>query len=73
MQTAVYCLDAKRIARDVAHRTIILGELRKYGKQIISRRKDYANHSDNKFTATVLGAVAEAERLKPIRGNLANS
>ena len=32
---AVYFLDTDRIARDVAYQTIILGELLKYGKQII--------------------------------------
>jgi site-specific DNA recombinase len=63
---AVYFLDADRIARDVAYQTIILGELLKYGKQIIIKSKDYVNNPENKFTITVLGAVAELERAKII-------
>jgi site-specific DNA recombinase len=63
---AVYFLDTDRIARDVAYQTIILGELLKYGKQIIIKGKDYVNNPENKFTVTVLGAVAELERAKII-------
>jgi site-specific DNA recombinase len=63
---AVYFLDTDRIARDVAYQTIILGELLKYGKQIIRKGKDYVNNPENKFTVTVLGAVAELERAKII-------
>ena len=63
---AVYFLDTDRIARDVAYQTIILGELIKYGKQIIIKGKDYVNNPENKFTVTVLGAVAELERAKII-------
>jgi DNA invertase Pin-like site-specific DNA recombinase len=55
-----------RIARDVAYQTIILGELPKYGKQIIIKGRDYVNNPENKFTVTVLGAVAELERAKII-------
>jgi site-specific DNA recombinase len=62
----VYFLDTDRIARDVAYQTIILGELLKYGKQIIIKGKDYVNNPENKFTVTVLGAVAELERAKII-------
>jgi site-specific DNA recombinase len=63
---AVYFLDTDRIARDVAYQTIILGELLKYGKQIIIKGRDYINNPENKFTVTVLGAVAELERAKII-------
>ena len=62
----MYFLDTDRIARDVAYQTIILGELLKYGKQIIIKGKDYVNNPENKFTVTVLGAVAELERAKII-------
>ena len=63
---AAYFLDTDRIARDVAYQTIILGELIKHGKRIISKGKDYVNNPENKFTITVLGAVAELERAKII-------
>jgi site-specific DNA recombinase len=63
---SVYFLDTDRIARDVAYQTIILGELLKYGKQIIIKGRDYVNNPENKFTVTVLGAVAELERAKII-------
>jgi site-specific DNA recombinase len=63
---AVYFLDTDRIARDVAYQTIILGELIKHGKRIIIKGKDYVNNPENKFTVTVLGAVAELERAKII-------
>ena len=63
---AVYFLDTDRIARDVAYQTIILGELLKYGKQIVIKGRDYVNNPENKFTVTVLGAVAELERVKII-------
>jgi transposase, IS5 family len=62
----VYFLDTDRIARDVAYQTIILGELLKHGKQIIIKGRDYVNNPENKFTVTVLGAVAELERAKII-------
>ena len=62
----MYFLDTDRIARDVAYQTIILGELLKHGKQIIIKGKDYVNNPENKFTVTVLGAVAELERAKII-------
>ena len=61
---AVYFLDTDRIARDVAYQ--ILGELIKHGKRIIIKGKDYVNNPENKFTVTVLGAVAELERAKII-------
>jgi site-specific DNA recombinase len=63
---AIYFLDTDRIARDVAYQSIIIGELIKYGKQTIIKGKDYVNNPENKFTVTVLGAVAELERAKII-------
>jgi site-specific DNA recombinase len=63
---AVYFLDTDRIARGVAYQTIILGELLKYSKKIIIKGRDYVNNPENKFTITVLGAVAELERAKII-------
>ena len=63
---AVYFLYTDRIARDVAYQTIILGELIKHGKRIMIKGRDYVNNPENKFTVTVLGAVAELERAKII-------
>ncbi len=61
---AIYFLDTDRIARDIAYQTIIIGEFIKYHKRIIIKGKDYVNNPENKFTVTVLGAVAELERAK---------
>jgi site-specific DNA recombinase len=61
---AIYFLDTDRIARDIAYQTIIIGELIKHRKRIIIKGKDYVNNPENKFTVTVLGAVAELERAK---------
>lgn len=63
---AVYFLNTDRIARDVAYQTIIIGELLKHEKQVIINAKDYVHNPENKFTLTVLGAVAELERAKII-------
>jgi site-specific DNA recombinase len=60
----IYFLNTDRIARDVAYQTIIVGELLKHDKQIIINGKDYIHNPENKFTLTVLGAVAELERAK---------
>lgn len=60
----IYFLNTDRIARDAAYQTIIVGELLKHGKQIIINGKDYVHNPENKFTLTVLGAVAELERAK---------
>jgi hypothetical protein len=60
----IYFLSTDRIARNVAHQLIIVGELLKHGKQIIINGKDYVHNPENKFTLTVLGAVAELERAK---------
>jgi site-specific DNA recombinase len=70
---AIYFLDTDRIARDVAYQSIIIGELIKHGKQIIIKGKDYVNNPENKFTVTVLGAVAELERAQDHRAHVARS
>jgi site-specific DNA recombinase len=61
---AIYFLCTDRIARDVAHQLIIIGELLKHGKQITINGKNYEQNPENKFTLTVMGAVAELERAK---------
>jgi DNA invertase Pin-like site-specific DNA recombinase len=63
---AIHFLDVDRIMRDVAHQMVLLGDLLKYGKQIVIKGKDYVNNPENKFAVTVLGAVAELERTKII-------
>ncbi|MBN1325547.1 recombinase family protein [Candidatus Falkowbacteria bacterium] len=62
----IYILNTDRIARDVTYQNIIIGEFLQYKKQIIINGKDYVNNPENKFTLTVLGAVAELERAKYI-------
>jgi site-specific DNA recombinase len=61
---AIYFLSADRIARDVLHQNIIIGELLKYKKRIIINGKDYEENPENRFTLTVLGAVSQFERAK---------
>jgi len=61
---AVYFLNTDRIARDVVYQNIIIGEMLKQKKQIIINGVDYIHNPENKFTLTVLGAVAELERAK---------
>jgi site-specific DNA recombinase len=61
---AVYFLNTDRIARDVTYQNLIIAELLKYKKQIIINGLDYVDNPENKFTLTVLGAVAELERAK---------
>jgi site-specific DNA recombinase len=63
---AIHFLDADRITRDVSYQRIIISELLKRGKQIIIKGKNYVDIPENKFTVTVLGAVAEIERAKII-------
>jgi DNA invertase Pin-like site-specific DNA recombinase len=63
---AIHFLDADRITRDVSYQRIIIAELLKRGKQIIIKGKNYVDLPENKFTVTVLGAVAEFERAKII-------
>jgi len=62
----VYFLNTDRIAREVTYQTIIVGEILKQNKQVIINSKDYVHNPENKFTLTVLGAVAELERAKII-------
>ncbi len=62
----IYILNTDRIARDVTHQNIIVGEMLRYKKQIIINGKDYIHNPENKFTLTVLGAVSELERAKLI-------
>ena len=62
--TSIYFLCADRIAREPIHQTIIVSELLKHKKRIIISGKDYEENPENKFTLTVLGAVAEFERAK---------
>jgi site-specific DNA recombinase len=60
----VYFPCADRIARDVMHQTIIVDEMLRHKKRIIINGKDYEENPENKFSLTVLGAVAEFERAK---------
>jgi site-specific DNA recombinase len=60
----IYFLNTDRIAREVTYQTIIISEILKNKKQIIINGRDYVNDPENKFTLTVLGAVAELERAK---------
>jgi DNA invertase Pin-like site-specific DNA recombinase len=62
----VYFLCADRIARDMIHQTIIVGEFLRYKKRIIINGKDYEENPENRFTLQVLGAVAQFERAKII-------
>jgi site-specific DNA recombinase len=61
---AIYFHRADRIAREIEYQQIIVGELLKYGKQIIIGGKDYVHNPENKLTLTMLGAFAEFERAK---------
>lgn len=63
---AIYFHSADRIACDVAHQIIIVGELLKSGKQIVIDGKDYKQNPENKLTLTMLGAFAEFERARII-------
>lgn len=60
----IYFHNADRIARDVTYQNIIIGEFLQNKKQIIINGEDYIHNPENKFTLTVLGAVAELERAK---------
>jgi site-specific DNA recombinase len=62
----IYFHDADRIAREVTIQTIIIEEILKHRKQLIINGKDYVKNPENKFTLTILGAVAELERAKII-------
>lgn len=63
---SIYFLNSDRIARDVTYQNLIIAEILKHKKQIIIDGKDYVHNPENKFTLTVLGAVAELERAKII-------
>jgi DNA invertase Pin-like site-specific DNA recombinase len=63
---AIHFLDLDRVTRDVSYQRIIIAELMGRRKQIIIKGKDYVDIPENKFTVTVLGAVAEFERAKII-------
>ncbi len=60
----IYFLAADRIARAVIYQTIIIGEMLLHKKDIVINGQQYIDKSENKFTMTVLGAVAELERAK---------
>jgi site-specific DNA recombinase len=62
----IYFLNTDRIARDVTYQIIIIAEILKQRKQLIINGRDYVENPENKFTLTVLGAVAELERAKII-------
>jgi site-specific DNA recombinase len=62
----IYFLNSDRIAREVTYQTIIIAEILRHKKQIIINGVDYIHNPENKFTLTVLGAVAELERAKII-------
>jgi site-specific DNA recombinase len=70
---AIYFLDADRIARDVTIQTIIIEEILKHRKQLVINGKDYVKNPENKFTLTVLGAVAELERRRSSSASRAGS
>ncbi|MFA5127248.1 MAG: recombinase family protein [Patescibacteria group bacterium] len=61
---SIYFHNADRIARDVTYQNIIIGEILRHKKQIIINGEDYIHNPENKFTLTVLGAVAELEKTK---------
>jgi site-specific DNA recombinase len=63
---AVHFLDFDRVTRDVSYQRIIIAELLTRRKQIIIKGRNYVDIPENKFTVTVLGAVAEFERAKII-------
>jgi site-specific DNA recombinase len=63
---AIYFLCADRIAREVAHQTVIVDELRKRGKTILIGGKDYEHNPENELTLTMLGAFAESSAPKSL-------
>src|SRR3989338_4784508 len=63
---AIYFWNSDRIARDVTYQNLIIAEILQRNKQVIINGKDYVHNPENKFTLTVLGAVAELERAKII-------
>jgi site-specific DNA recombinase len=63
---AIYFHSADRLARKVAHQTIIVDELLRCGKQVVIGGKDFVRNPENTVTLTMLGAFAEFEREKII-------
>ena len=63
MFDAIYFHSADRLARKVAHQTIIVDELLRSGKQVVIGGKDFVRNPENSLT---LGAFAEFEREKII-------
>ena len=63
---SIYFLNTDRIARDVTYQIIIIGEILKHRKRLIINGRDYVENPENKFTLTMLGAVAELEKAKII-------
>jgi site-specific DNA recombinase len=61
---AIYFHSADRLARKVAHQTIIVDELLRCGKQVVIGGKDFVRNPENTLTLTMLGAFAEFEREK---------
>ena len=66
----IYFHNADRIARDVTYQNIIIGEILRRKKQIIINGQDYVHNPENKFTLTVLGAVAELEKTKILKRSM---
>jgi site-specific DNA recombinase len=63
---SIYFLNTDRIARDVTYQIIIISEILKQQKRLIINGRGYVENPENKFTLTVLGAVAELEKAKII-------
>ena len=66
----VYFLAADRIARDLAHQAIIVGELLECGKKIMVNGKDYVHDPHNRLALSVLAAFAELERHPKLEGTI---
>jgi hypothetical protein len=63
MAASVSITDTDRIACGVAYQTIILGELIKYGKQIIMKRKDSSTIPNTSSRSPCSGRSPELERV----------
>jgi site-specific DNA recombinase len=63
---AIYFHSTDRLARKVAHQTIIVDELLRCKKQVVIAGKDFVRNPENTLTLTMLGAFAEFEREKII-------
>ena len=59
---AIYFLCADRIAREVAHQTIIIDELRKRRKQIVINGKDYEQNPETKLE--IMGLLSTRVRMR---------